>query len=771
MRSRVWLFRTLAAVLVPAALLAGLEGVLRLAGFGRPATFLIPDERPGYVRTNPDFMASFMPGSFDLRPLNERLARRKPPGTLRVVLLGESAAQGIPVPAFGFGAQLRAQLRARFPGRRIELLNTGIVAINSHVIRSIARDTAGLDPDLYVIYMGNNEVVGPDGPGSAYLADMPPRWLIHLSTAVRASRTGQWLGRLLARLRPARGRSPEWGGMSMFTGHGVRGDDPRLASVDANFAANLRDILATAGRGGAKVVLCTVVSNLKDCAPFLSQHGPGLSAAQLREWDQAHQAGLIQYLIGSEATAEHQLERAREIDPQYADTAYLLGQMALDRGEVADARADFLAAQHWDALRFRPDEPINAIIRQLAADAGPSVKLVDLARDLGSDRASTGPISGHEILFEHVHFDWPGNVAVARAMADAAADLLGGGGRDLDLDQIAGAVGYCAYEREHVLEQVGAIVTHAPFTSQVTYPLDQARYAHSLSQVQAVARDPAVVRDAVRRLRAAVAADPENADLLTLLEDADDKSGDLNAALADARAAASLQPYSFALPTDQAIKLTRLGRTAEAEELLVRTAARGSARDRALMAPAFADLFLREHRPDAGRRYFAEAIRDRPGDLSLELLRARFERMAGDGASADSDFRSILAVHPANETALDGLLACLDDLGRSADGDRTALQFSASQTDNRNNDLRCAVLYDHRGDAANETRCLLAAEHCGPVTSGVEIKLTHNLFAENQPEAAFLHLGWARQLAQLEGEVSALSQIDSVIARISSQHQ
>src|SRR6202044_244084 len=195
------------------------------------------------------------------------------------VVLGESAAQGVPMPAFGFAPQLRAQLRARYPGREIEVINTGIVAINSHVVYQIARELSRFSPDLFVVYMGNNEVVGPYGPGCAYLSEMPPLWAIRLSVFIRSTRTGQLLASLLGRLAGG-GKGPaQWGGMAMFVNNSVRGDDPRLATVYRNFESNLRDIIGVATAAGARTVLCTVASNLKDCAPFLSLHRPGLTEA------------------------------------------------------------------------------------------------------------------------------------------------------------------------------------------------------------------------------------------------------------------------------------------------------------------------------------------------------------------------------------------------------------------------------------------------------------------------------------------------------------
>ena len=65
-------------------------------------------------------------------------------------------------------------------------------------IYQIAREMAGFEPDLFLVYAGNNEVVGPYGPGCAYLSQMPPLWVIRASVFVRSTRTGQLLGSLLA---------------------------------------------------------------------------------------------------------------------------------------------------------------------------------------------------------------------------------------------------------------------------------------------------------------------------------------------------------------------------------------------------------------------------------------------------------------------------------------------------------------------------------------------------------------------------------------------
>jgi hypothetical protein len=770
---RIWLHRALAAIGIPALILLGLEGGLRLAGFGETVRFLVTDETPGFLRTNPEFVSSFMPSSFDLRPLNFRVAARKPPNTVRIVVLGESAAQGIPVPSFGFAAQLRAQLRARYPDRDIEVINTGIVAINSHVVYQIAREMAGLEPDLFVVYMGNNEVVGPYGPGCAYLSVMPPLWVIRLSVFARSTRTGQLMMALAGRLARGGRPPPEWGGMSMFVNSSVAGDDPRLDAVYRNFESNLRDIVGVAARSGAGTVLCTVASNLRDCAPLLSLHRAGLSGADLAAWGRSFNKGRIEWLLEKGGPARADLLESLRIDPQYADAAFMLGSLELEAGDVAAARQHLFDAEHWDALRFRPDPRINEIIREVAAEGPSRVRLLDAALQMGSDPTSGATLPGRGLFFEHVHFDWDGNYQLGRAMAEAAEEVLYGERKGafpwLDSQGCAAALAYTAHERLNVLQKIATIIQNPPFTNQLTYFEDEARLARDLKQAEADRGDPAKLRQAKEVAETAIARDEGSADLARLEEEIDDDLGDVAGALAQAQRARGLQPGSFALDADVAIKLSRLGRFDEAEGLLRRTAASCPPRDRPALAPAFADLFTRTKRFEEGERYLDGEISRFPNDESLRLLRGRLARLAGDGAAAERIFRGVLAGDPGNQAALEALVNFLGQSGRADAAETEILSAFDHQPRNQANNLRAAIIYDRRGDDPHAIPCLLAAERSGPVTSALELQLARKLFGLHRLDETLTHLAEARRISAYEGDPAATDAIAQAIANIWTQ--
>ena len=192
---RLWVFRLLALVAVPALFLGLVELGLRLAGFGYPTAFLLPATQNGqkvFVQNN-RFGWRFLGPKLSRLPWSISIPQSKAPDTVRIFVFGESAAQGDPQYVFGLPRMLQAMLSLRHPGVHFEVVNAAMTAINSYAILPIARDCAKADGDLWVIYMGNNEVVGPFGPGTVFGPQVPPLPLIRGILALKTTRTGQLL--------------------------------------------------------------------------------------------------------------------------------------------------------------------------------------------------------------------------------------------------------------------------------------------------------------------------------------------------------------------------------------------------------------------------------------------------------------------------------------------------------------------------------------------------------------------------------------------------
>jgi hypothetical protein len=166
----------------------------------------------------------------------------KPPGKFRIFIFGESAALGDPEPAYGAGRYLEVLLRDRFPSADMEVVNVAFTAINSHVIAPIARDCAGQDGDVWIIYMGNNEMVGPFGAATVFGAQSPPVMVVKCLAAIQETRVGQ-LFASWARKSGRSGKASSWRGMEMFLENRVPPDSRKKAKVYQNFQQNLDDIL------------------------------------------------------------------------------------------------------------------------------------------------------------------------------------------------------------------------------------------------------------------------------------------------------------------------------------------------------------------------------------------------------------------------------------------------------------------------------------------------------------------------------------------------
>jgi len=419
----VRLFRLAAATLIPLALLGGAELALRLAHFGYPTGFFKRAEIGGqeYFVDNPQFGRRFFPPELLRDPPPVVMRAQKAPSTYRIFLLGESAALGDPAPAFGVGRYLQALLRERYPTVDFEVVCVAMTAINSHAILPIARECARHQGNLWVVYMGNNEMVGPFGAATVFGAKAPPAWLVRLTLQLEKSRLVQALAELRARwLGKAGTRS--WEGMKLFVQNQLPPGDPAKETVYRNFRSNLEGILRAGERAGVPIVLSTVAVNLKDFAPFASLSPGGETdlppaAARLAATAASAQAA------GDWAGAVRDYTQATELAPDEAGLEFRLGRCELAVSNLPAAQASFSQARDDDALPFRTDSRLNAIIEETGrAHAGRGVHLFDASSALAA--GSTSVIPGDESFYEHVHFTFDGNYRLARGLADAVAAQL-----------------------------------------------------------------------------------------------------------------------------------------------------------------------------------------------------------------------------------------------------------------------------------------------------------------------------------------------------------
>ncbi|MBI2928716.1 MAG: tetratricopeptide repeat protein [Verrucomicrobia bacterium] len=509
---RKWLFSALALVLTPAILLAVLELALRVGGCGYPTDFFLRAEVGGQrvLIENRQFGWRFFPREVARTPQPCVVPEKKPVGTYRVFVFGESAAMGDPEPAFGLPRVLEALLRERYPAARFEVINVAMTAINSHAIVPLARECAQREGDLWIVYMGNNEVIGPFGAGTIFGAKIPGRRAIRATLALKTTRLGQLLEAGQRRLQRG-GRPQSWGGMEMFLGQQVGADDPKLRAVYEHFQANLSEIVALGRQAGARVIVSTVASNLKDCAPFGSLHSPSLSGDSLAQWQKLYDRGVEQETAGQHREALDSFQQALRLDDRFAALQFRLGRCHFRLGNFAEARRHFELARDFDTLRFRTDSRLNEIIReQIKAREAEGIFLVDAEQILV--RQSPHELPGDDLFYEHVHFNFEGTYALAQALAEqleralppAIANSSGRGAAWLSSAEAAQRLGFVGWSRSQVVEEVLRRLQSPPFTQQLDHGERLRFWRQARGQLESEVQ-PAALHQAVEVHRQALA--------------------------------------------------------------------------------------------------------------------------------------------------------------------------------------------------------------------------------------------------------------------------
>jgi tetratricopeptide (TPR) repeat protein len=480
-----------------------IEATLRLAGYGYPTSFFLTRQHQGTsVRIeNPKFGWRFFPPSVARAPLPIVFQSPKPADTTRIFLFGESAAMGDPEPAYGFGRQLQRILQARHPASRIEVINAAMTAINSHVIREIARDCKSHQGDAWIIYAGNNEVVGPFGAGTVFGKQAPSLLQVRAVLALKSFRLGQALASVLGRAHEPK----EWEGMELFLNNQVAASDPRLKRVYDNFALNLSSVIRMGRDAGAKMILCSVPVNLRDCPPFASAHSSDLRAADLRNWQDLFSHGLQAQSNHRYAEALAALQKAAQIDPAFAELIFQRGRCELSLGQTNQAFSDFLLARDLDTLRFRTDSHLNEIIRQIGTST--KVEFVDAEKELSVPEESAVP--GDEDFYDHVHLNFSGNYKVAVLLAKTIEKQLFPSASPseafLSEADVARQLAFTDFDQGRVNEEMRLRLQQPPFSSQSNFRERDRRFEATLNPA---AHSP--LTDSVLEYRAALALAPDD---------------------------------------------------------------------------------------------------------------------------------------------------------------------------------------------------------------------------------------------------------------------
>jgi len=514
---RLWCLRIALAVAAPLAFFLLAEAVLALVDFGYPTAFFIESEQPGVLTTNAHFGWHYQQQAIT-QPHPCLFPADKPPDAVRIFVLGESAAAGTPDPAFGFVRQLEFMLEKQFPNRRLEVINAAMRGINSHVIRPIARQCAALEPDVLLIYMGNNEANGLYAPRTptAFFGRHPA--LISLFHRAKQTRTGQLLRRVLrahpeAYQQEKHKRAPEF-----FEKYRTGPDEPGRQNVYGNFAANLARICQSGLDAGAAVIVSTVAVNLRDFPPLASLHRRDLAPAARAQWNAWYEKAMATETEGDQAGAVEHYRKALAIDDCYAELHYRLARCAQAGGDTDTARRHFALARDCDALPFRADSRLNQLVRQIVGrEASAELYVADVERALAASARCPDGIPGSEFFYEHVHFHFDGDYEVAKSLLPAVVGVLerrrgwstSAPAEIRDRAECARRLGFTPWDEVNTAAAMVQLTSKPPFTGQLEHTVRQAEAEKAISSVMDRV-DDRFIHEVIQAYREAIEANPED---------------------------------------------------------------------------------------------------------------------------------------------------------------------------------------------------------------------------------------------------------------------
>lgn len=420
-RARSWWFRAI-AVSLPFIALSVVEIGMRYCGLGGYPAFLRetgtlptgetvcivePAASKPYFYTNPN-----RPGYAE----QTNFLMPKPPGTVRIFLVGESAAKGYPQPRnLSMAAFLREILTTASPDRKFEIIDLGTTAVASFPLVYQVRDALRFSPDFFVFYMGNNEFFGSYGTASINTAGtLPP-------SAMRVLRSARGLALVQAYDSWMDGKvDADRTLMEQMIGRPVISSDSPLRTAAArNLRENLLAMLDDTRHAGVPALVCTTASNESGLAPLGNDDLAGLDEAGKK-----HHRDLLDQatrLIGeSPSAAIDFLTTAASLAPRSARTAFLLGRAHAVAGNRSSARSAFLRARDLDTMPWRPLSSTEQAIRDAARAA--NTPLCDIAEIFR--RESPEGATGWALLDDHVHLSLAGQARAARAMAGALGKPL-----------------------------------------------------------------------------------------------------------------------------------------------------------------------------------------------------------------------------------------------------------------------------------------------------------------------------------------------------------
>ncbi len=309
---------------------------------------------------------------------NDIFLADKPDSCYRIFVMGESTARGFPyfTMATTFSRILNYRLQDAFPHKKIEVINTGLTAVNSYTLLDFADEILAQKPDLILIYAGHNEYYGSLGIGSVENGGNV-RWLKMLQLKLVHLRSFQMMQNFVKYMAKKLSSEDNQGLGSTLMERIVKDKSIEYhsgiyyAGID-QFRRNIGELIAKAKKQGVKVIISEQICNVRDLKPFNS-----ISSDKFPRADEIYNKA-------------RKLEMSSDFD---------------------NARKAYYLAKDLDIIRFRAPEDLNLAIHEL----GEKYNIPVVPMKLYFEEQSLHGLIGNNLITEHVHPNIDGYFLMADA--------------------------------------------------------------------------------------------------------------------------------------------------------------------------------------------------------------------------------------------------------------------------------------------------------------------------------------------------------------------
>ena len=263
----------ISGILIPFVILLLLELSLRIFQYGNNLRLFVEfPENKNFLVFNPDASRKYFTNKEFATVGNvEPFKKKKEEGTLRIFVLGESTTAGYPYFHNGsFHRWLQYRLIHTFPGKRIEIINVSLTAVNSYTLFGFAKEIVNYKPDGVLIYIGHNEYYGAMGVASTNKIGGNP-YMINLILKLRELRLTQLITNLYEKIAGPHLTGSGGTRMKMMVADEQIPYNSKLFNRGIKqFQSNIDKTLNLFNKYNIPVFISNLVCNEKDLKPFVS---------------------------------------------------------------------------------------------------------------------------------------------------------------------------------------------------------------------------------------------------------------------------------------------------------------------------------------------------------------------------------------------------------------------------------------------------------------------------------------------------------------------